>query len=69
MAEQNMRLSTESRMVDCPYCGERFELVVDPSAADQEYVEDCFVCCRPIVISVQVDADDITVALRAEDEA
>jgi hypothetical protein len=65
---QNMRLSTESRMADCPYCGERFELVVDPSVADQEYVEDCFVCCRPIVVSVQVADTDISVYLRAEDE-
>ena len=63
-----MRLSTESRMADCPYCGERFELVLDPSVADQEYVEDCFVCCRPIVVSVQVSADDISLELRAEDE-
>ena len=40
----------------CPYCGEPIELVVDNSVESQSYVEDCEVCCRPIV--VRVDADD-----------
>lgn len=36
----------------CPYCGERIELVVDPTG-DSQYVEDCQVCCRPITVVVQ----------------
>ncbi len=40
----------------CAYCGERNETLVDPSAGGkQRYVEDCAVCCRPNVLSVQVD--------------
>jgi hypothetical protein len=39
--------------VVCPYCGERFEATLDLSAGDQEYVEDCQVCCRPIVFQVR----------------
>lgn len=35
--------------VECPSCGEPFALSVDTSAGgEQEYVEDCPVCCRPI---------------------
>lgn len=38
--------------VVCPYCGEAFTAVIDPSVDDQEYVEDCYVCCRPIQFAV-----------------
>ncbi|MDZ7661720.1 CPXCG motif-containing cysteine-rich protein [Thiohalophilus sp.] len=41
--------------VSCPYCGETFTTVVDYSAGPQEYVEDCYVCCRPIQFRVMVD--------------
>ena len=54
----------------CPYCGEPIELFVDDSAGDQQYIEDCQVCCRPIVVTVSMDADgEPGVAVRAEDEA
>ncbi len=39
----------------CPWCGERYDTAVDASAGDQQYVEDCQVCCRPIVLQVDVD--------------
>ena len=41
--------------LDCPYCGERIELLIDDSVDLQEYVEDCAVCCRPIDVRVRVD--------------
>jgi len=54
----------------CPYCGEPIELLVDASAGDQQYIEDCSVCCRPIVVTVTVDGDgQPALAVRAEDEA
>src|SRR3546814_15465257 len=54
----------------CPYCGEPIELFVDGSAGDQQYIEDCQVCCRPIVVTAALDADgEPVVAVRAEDEA
>ena len=62
-----MRLSTDSVMTDCPYCGERFELIVDPSVPEQTYTEDCYVCCRPIVFSVFIAGEDISVDARTED--
>lgn len=43
-------LSTQKTI--CPYCGELIELVVDHSVAQQEYIEDCQVCCRPIRVEV-----------------
>jgi len=46
--------------VTCPFCGERFEALVDASGGDAEYVEDCPVCCRPITLRLSTDGDDIT---------
>ena len=43
--------------VQCPYCGESFEITVDTSAGSQEYTEDCQICCRPIVFHSAVDLD------------
>ena len=62
-----MQFSTSSVQIDCPYCGETFELVIDPGEAEQAYVEDCFVCCRPIHLNVVVD-DDGDVDVRAHSE-
>lgn len=48
-------LTTQS--TQCPYCGEPIELVLDGSAGEQAYIEDCQVCCRPISVHVSVDGD------------
>ena len=42
----------ESESILCPYCGESFEITVDTSAGQQSYIEDCYVCCRPITIDI-----------------
>ena len=55
--------------VQCPYCWESFELLVDTSIETQEYVEDCEVCCRPIDFSIEIDTEDrVTVQARHQDE-
>ena len=43
----------------CPYCGESIQLIVDCSISEQEYIEDCQVCCRPIQIRAEVDSAGI----------
>lgn len=60
----------EMRIVECPYCGESFETDADPSAGSQEYIEDCYVCCRPIVFRLKVDTRGELVGLetRREDD-
>jgi hypothetical protein len=38
----------------CPHCGETIVIPLDASAGrEQEYVEDCPVCCSPNVIHVE----------------
>lgn len=45
-------------VVICPHCGEANELALDPgSGPEQEYVEDCQVCCRPWRVTVRYAAD------------
>jgi hypothetical protein len=53
----------------CPYCGERIELVVDCSIPEQSYIEDCSVCCHPMVVIVTATSEDLQLTLLCEDEA
>jgi hypothetical protein len=47
---------SEFHIVQCPYCGEPFETLIDLSAGSATYIEDCQVCCQPIEFTVAVDA-------------
>ena len=53
----------------CPYCWQEISFVLDLSAGEQSYIEDCEVCCRPINIRFAVDGDSlIDVEAEAIDE-
>ena len=54
-------------LIDCPYCGETIEILVDASIPSQQYIEDCQVCCRPITLNASVEEDG-TVQVRASGE-
>ena len=43
--------------VQCPYCGETIEVLIDGSVEEQHYIEDCQVCCCPINFAVTMDED------------
>ena len=61
-------MSPEKR-IGCPYCGETITIVVDESVPEQTYIEDCEVCCRPIVMHATVDSDgDVMVDVRTDSE-
>lgn len=49
-----MQELTEST-IHCPYCGEPNRVLLDPQETGQSYIEDCQVCCRPIVFLVNAD--------------
>jgi len=52
----------------CSACGEEIVVTVDLSAGEeQEYVEDCPVCCRPHRLRVDID-DRGRVTVQAEAE-
>jgi len=53
----------------CPYCGEHFTVLVDCSVPEQQYIEDCEVCCRPIEFHVLVNGNnDYELAVYSENE-
>jgi Cysteine-rich CPXCG len=42
--------------VCCPHCGEWIDTFPDPGGGEeQEYIEDCSVCCRAIVFRAALD--------------
>ena len=45
---------------DCPYCGESISMLVDLSVSDQEYIEDCEVCCNPIAVRARASRGALT---------
>lgn len=62
-------LYAQEEKIQCPYCGEIIEILVDGSVPHQEYIEDCQVCCRPIRLDVAVDdSGTANVRVASEDE-
>ncbi|MEO6365026.1 MAG: CPXCG motif-containing cysteine-rich protein [Luteimonas sp.] len=59
----------DSLIVHCPYCGERFDALVDASGGDSRYVEDCPVCCQPIELDLRLDDDGAPLSLHAGRDA
>ena len=47
-----MNLITSAE-ITCPHCGENFSIQIDTSEPEQELIEDCAVCCRPIAVAVR----------------
>jgi Cysteine-rich CPXCG len=58
----------EGRYV-CPSCGEEIVIPLDPSGGtEQEYVEDCPVCCNPNVIHLEFFSEGEPARVWAEAE-
>jgi hypothetical protein len=56
--------------IQCPYCGETIQVLLDDDSAGHSYIEDCQVCCRPITMAVSVDDQgELQVRTRAENDA
>ena len=59
----------EEKTVQCPYCSESIDVLIDCSISRQNYIEDCQVCCRPIIFDVEVgQAGEINIVLTHENE-
>jgi len=57
----------QENTISCPYCGEMITILVDGSVEEQQYIEDCQVCCRPIDIRISVSANG-SCQIEARDE-
>lgn len=54
--------------LDCPYCGAAISVLVDGSIPAQETIEDCEVCCQPMVLLSTVEDDDVVLIARRGDD-
>lgn len=63
-----MYMSTDAVRIQCPYCGETIEIIIDGSLQQQSYIEDCCVCCSPIELQVTVTGEEVTVDAKRDDE-
>lgn len=41
--------------IECPFCGGAFIVLIDASVNEQDYIEDCQVCCKPIHFLVKCE--------------
>lgn len=58
----------ESISISCPYCGETLIIEPEPSDDTVTYIEDCHVCCRPMVVTVSYSESGSEVVACREDE-
>jgi hypothetical protein len=61
----------ETESYACAFCGELNEMFVDRTVSKhQQFTEDCDVCCRPNLITVQTVPDGgVWIEAEQEDEA
>ena len=48
-----------SESIQCPFCGQSFDLVIDTSVASQQFTTDCEVCCRPFEVQAECEPGEI----------
>ena len=43
----------------CPYCWQQISMLLDQSISNQNYIEDCEICCNPIRIKVTFSGSEL----------
>ncbi len=49
----------EFATVQCPFCGQSFDVAIDTTLASQRFTTDCEVCCRPFEVRAECEAGEI----------
>lgn len=44
----------------CPYCGESISMLIETLYGQQNYIEDCEVCCQPIRIRYSTEGNEVS---------
>lgn len=45
--------------IQCPFCGQRFDLALDASIEHQTFTTDCEICCRPFEVTLECDDGEV----------
>jgi transcription elongation factor Elf1 len=48
-----------AELVQCPFCGQTSELLIDTTTGWQQLTTDCEVCCRPFEVTVECEPGEI----------
>jgi hypothetical protein len=48
-----------SSSIQCPFCGQIFELEIDTSIGSQRFTTDCEICCRPFEVVAECEPGEI----------
>jgi hypothetical protein len=55
--------------IDCPYCGEPLNILLDEGDAGVSYIEDCQVCCQPMIVTVfDSGGGELSAQVKREDD-
>ena len=55
--------------IHCPCCGEPLDIIIDCSAGSREYVEDCQVCCQPMLLALTMHDNAVaSIEVRKEND-
>lgn len=44
---------------DCPHCWENQLKLIDTSIEEQEFIEDCEVCCNPLEFAIHTSSQQV----------
>jgi hypothetical protein len=58
----------EECLVCCPYCGESQTVLVETGLPPDDLVEDCQVCCQPMVLRVTAADGSVSIDVRREND-
>ena len=46
---------------NCPHCWQNQLKIIDPSVEEQNFIEDCEVCCNPLEFNLRVENNFIEI--------
>jgi len=46
-------------IIQCPCCAESFEVAIDVSEGNAEFIMDCEIWCRPMTVNVRIHRGEI----------
>jgi len=47
--------------LQCPFCGQVFDVLIDTTVSSQQFVTDCERCCHPFEVFVECEPGEILV--------
>ena len=48
-----------SQTIQCPFCGQSFQLAIDTTESSQRFTTDCEICCRPFEVVAECQPGEI----------